>query len=43
MGGNHEEFDYVFIPTNPQSTARFSASPEIASFIFNEFWGVYLL
>lgn len=38
-GRNHEEFDYVFILPDPQRTAKFSVSQEIASSVFNKFGG----
>lgn len=41
--GRNHEFDYVFTLPDPQSTARFSASQEIASFIFNNFLCMSLL
>lgn len=33
---SHEQFDYIFIQSNPQSVLVFPASEEIASFVFNK-------
>lgn len=41
--GRNPESDCVFTLPDPQSTARFSASQEIASFIFNNFLCMSLL